>query len=46
MASTVGDAGVRRARSRFSWERVAAGTLDAYARLPDRVPVQAAGVAR
>jgi D-inositol-3-phosphate glycosyltransferase len=42
----LGAAGVRRARSRFSWERVAAGTLDAYARVLDRVPVPVAEVAR
>ena len=39
LARRLGSAGVERARTRYSWDRVAGATLAAYARVLDRRPV-------
>jgi glycosyltransferase involved in cell wall biosynthesis len=44
--AALGAAGVRRARSRFCWDRVAAGTLDAYARTTGAAGARARVTAR
>jgi D-inositol-3-phosphate glycosyltransferase len=44
--AALGAAGLQRARSRYGWDRVAAATLEAYARLDGRVHVHRQGVLR
>lgn len=44
--AALGDAGVRRTRSRYGWDRVAGATLEAYARLGERDDARREGVLR